>query len=77
MTRIHISLRTLDLEASKDFYTVLFGTRPDKAREGYLRFQPQQAPITLTLMEGGEPTGPDHLGLKFAEVAHTNEVWAR
>ena len=77
MTRIHLSLRTTDLEASTRFYTTLFGAPPDKLHEDYARFQPEDAPITLSLMPGTPGESHDHLGLKFPHPAGAKAAWQR
>lgn len=79
MSRIHLSLATTDLEASTAFYAALFGTPPDKLREDYRRFAPDDHPIVLSL-HPGVPTingGHEHLGLRFVDVAETKAAWSR
>ena len=75
MTRIHVSLRTADLEATTAFYTQLFGEAPDKVRPGYRRFAPAGVPVLLALMEG-EP-GVDHFGIRVDDVGAASAAWAR
>lgn len=77
MTRIHLSLQTRDLDATRAFYTALFGQEPDKVRANYVRFQPDSAPIALALMPGEPAKGPHHLGLKLQEPHETKAAWAR
>ncbi len=62
MTRIHLSLRTPDMEASTAFYRRLLGVAPDKVRDGYVRFAPADVPIVLSLQPGDAAL--DHLGLR-------------
>lgn len=63
MTRIHLSLRTTDLEAATAFYAKLLRTEPDKVHDDYVRFAPADIPILLALMPG--TGGVDHFGLRF------------
>lgn len=63
MTRIHVSLRTPDLDATAAFYAKLLGAAPDKVREGYVRFAPAGVPIVLSLMPG-DAAEVDHFGLR-------------
>ncbi len=77
--RIHIALTTRDLGAAESFYSALFGVEPDKVRDNYRRYQPDGAPIVLTLMPGepGTKGAVDHFGLRFADVAATKSAWER
>jgi catechol 2,3-dioxygenase-like lactoylglutathione lyase family enzyme len=75
MSRVQLALRVADLEASIDFYSMLFGTEPAKRRPGYANFAIAEPPLKLVLLEGdaGEPTRLDHLGI---EVDTTDQVTA-
>jgi catechol 2,3-dioxygenase-like lactoylglutathione lyase family enzyme len=73
--RIHVSLRTADLDAAVAFYTRLLGEGPDKVRDGYARFRPAHTPLLLALMEG-EP-GVDHFGLRLPDGADTQAEFGR
>ena len=79
MTRIHLSLATCDLAASTAFYATLFGEAPDKVADDYVRFSPSEHPIVLSLTPGtpAAPTGHEHWGLRFADVASTTAAWRR
>ena len=50
-SRIHVALAATDLAASKRFYETLFGEAPTKEREGYVKFEPQDPSVNLTLNE--------------------------
>jgi len=73
--RIHVSLRTRDLSASRAFYERLFGEDPDKVRDGYVRFAPHGVPILLALMEG-DP-GVDHFGVRMPDTDQARAAWDR
>ncbi|TNE88885.1 MAG: hypothetical protein EP330_12800 [Deltaproteobacteria bacterium] len=77
MTRVHLSLHTRDLAASRAFYATLLGTEPDKVREDYLRFQPAGVPIALAIMVGEPEPGPNHMGIKLVEPGDTKATWKR
>jgi catechol 2,3-dioxygenase-like lactoylglutathione lyase family enzyme len=47
--RAHISLDVVDVEAALPFYMVLFGTRPLKRRDDYIKFELEEPPLNLTL----------------------------
>jgi catechol 2,3-dioxygenase-like lactoylglutathione lyase family enzyme len=48
-SRIHISLDVANVEASLPFYMVLFGARPTKRREDYIKFELVEPSLNLTL----------------------------
>ncbi|HET7327519.1 MAG TPA: ArsI/CadI family heavy metal resistance metalloenzyme [Nocardioidaceae bacterium] len=75
MSRVQLALRVADLEASIDFYSRLFGTKPVKRRPGYANFAIVEPPLKLVLLEGQpeEDTRMDHLGV---EVESTDLVTA-
>lgn len=73
MARVQLALKVSDLEASIDFYSKLFNTKPTKLRPGYANFAVAEPPLKLVLLEG-EPdraTVFDHLGV---EVDSTEQV---
>ena len=76
--RVHVHLRTRDLQAARSFYTALLGA-PDKELPDLVRFQPAGVPVALTLMPG-EPAPPheaEHFGLKWETVDDAKAAWAR
>ncbi len=80
MSRIQLALNVSDLEASIEFYSLLFKTTPHKLRPGYANFEVAEPPLKLVLIEQSEAdrgTGPagalNHLGV---EVETTSEVTA-
>ncbi len=50
-SRIHIALAVRDLEYSRTFYETLLGEPPTKERPGYIKFEPQDPSVNLTLNE--------------------------
>ena len=80
MTRIHLSFPTRDLAASTAFYEALFATSPDKTRDDFVRFQPANVPITLSLTpdpDARPAPGTAHQGIKLADVASVRTAIAR
>ena len=73
--RIHMHLSVSNLEASRVFYEKFFGLAPVKAREGYLKFLPDFAPVNLALSPRRRGAGGDapvnHAGV---QVDSTQEV---
>ncbi|NKB80585.1 MAG: glyoxalase/bleomycin resistance/dioxygenase family protein [Nitrospirales bacterium] len=53
-SRVHIALAVMDLERSRTFYETLLGVPPTKERPGYVKFEPQNPSVNLTLNEVDE-----------------------
>ena len=74
-TRPHIGLSATDLDASVRFYTSLLGTAPDKRRDGYARFRPEQPALHLSLNASEQPAPsrrPEHFGIQVASTAEVD-----
>ena len=52
--RVHIGLAVTDLRRSRTFYEVLLGVAPAKERPGYVKFEPRDPSVNLTLNEVGD-----------------------
>ena len=50
-SRVHIALTVTDLERSRTFYETLLGIAPTKERADYVKFEPQDPSVNLTLNE--------------------------
>lgn len=72
--RIHIALAVKDLQASRQFYETLLGEAPTKVRPGYVKFEPLDPSVNLTLNEVENTnlnrTAETHFGVqvKSAEI---------
>ena len=55
--RVHIALAVTDLARSRTFYETLLGESPAKERPGYVKFEPQDPSLNLTLNEVSESPG--------------------
>ena len=53
-SRVHMALAVTDLEKSRAFYETLLGVPPTKERPGYVKFEPQDPSVNLTLNETRE-----------------------
>ena len=72
----HLAITVSDVDRSTPFYRALLGAEPAKARPGYVKFEPDDPGIVLTLVEGERGGGLgafNHGGIK---VASTDEVLA-
>lgn len=67
-SRIHVALAATDLTQSRDFYETLLGVAPSKERPGYVKFEPTDPSVNLTLNEvskTGDPSDlPTHFGIQ-------------
>ena len=70
VTRFHTGLEVGDLEQATRFYRVLFGTEPTKVRQGYAKFELEDPPVVLSLIEGKRRVAfrrsSDHFGIRVA-----------
>jgi catechol 2,3-dioxygenase-like lactoylglutathione lyase family enzyme len=72
----HLAINVSDTERATSFYRALLDAEPAKERPGYVKFEPEDPAIVLTLIQGerGESLGAfNHGGIK---VASTDEVLA-
>lgn len=76
-SRLHVGLAASDLERSEAFYTLLLGDEPSKRRPGYVKYEPEDPSVNLTLNEAAKSTerqgGPTHFGV---QVKTTDAVLA-
>ena len=48
-SRVHIALAVTNLKQSRAFYETLLGVSPTKERPGYVKFEPREPSVNLTL----------------------------
>ena len=68
--RLHVALHASDLERSTAFYRTLLGAEPSKVRPGYVKFEPAEPSVNLTLNES--PSGRaavSHFGVQVKTIA--------
>lgn len=75
MSRVQLALDVVDLDASVDFYSTLFGVGPHKRRPGYANFAITEPSLKLVLIQTDQTTrgsGPkgalNHLGVEVDSV---------
>jgi len=80
-SRIHIALATQHLGPSKAFYEVLFGVPPTKVRPGYVKFEPAEPSVNLTLNEVLTPEAASrpvsHFGVQVRSTEAVQQAKAR
>lgn len=70
--RLQLALNVRDLKEAVDFYSRLFGVRPNKRKPGYANFAIAEPPLKLVLFES--PDAPDRLNHLGVEVNDDGEV---
>ena len=49
LRRLHVGIAVSDIDRSRHFYTTLLGTAPSKQRPDYVKFEPSDPSVNLTL----------------------------
>lgn len=75
MSRVQLALDVVDLDASVEFYSTLFGVGPHKRRPGYANFAISEPPLKLVLIQTdgatrgtGAKGALNHLGVEVDSV---------
>ena len=80
-SRVHIALAVGDLERSRTFYETLLGVPPAKERPGYIKFEPQNPSVNLTLNEVDEVNNKSqptmHYGIQVKSSQAVQEAITR
>ena len=72
--RLQLALNVENLDQAVDFYSKMFGVRPNKEKPGYANFAIDEPPLKLVLFESpGAKERLNHLGV---EVFEDDEVEA-
>ena len=72
----HLAITVSDVGRSLPFYRALLDSEPSKTKPGYVKFEPDEPAIVLTLVEGDRGTGLgafNHGGIK---VTSSDDVLA-
>jgi catechol 2,3-dioxygenase-like lactoylglutathione lyase family enzyme len=77
--RPHLAITVTDVERSLRFYEALFGTAPEKVRDGYAKFSVADPALNFTLNQGPrEGLGAfNHAGIQVASTADVLEAKER
>ncbi|MEO1241252.1 MAG: ArsI/CadI family heavy metal resistance metalloenzyme [Pseudomonadota bacterium] len=67
MKRLHIHIKTQDLEKSIGFYSAMFGKTPDKQEPDYAKWLLDDPAANIALSTHSESTGIAHVGVSFDE----------
>lgn len=78
LMRAHISLDVTDVEVALPFYMVLFGARPTKRRDDYVKFELLEPPLNLTLNRHQDSTASSgHYGIQVKSSRAVEEFRER
>lgn len=72
--RLHVALNTADLDAAERFYRVLLGVEPSKKRPGYIKFEPLDPSVNLTLNEVSDAGAGTRLASHFGIQVKTTDA---
>ena len=67
MKRIHIHIRSNDLEASAQYYNALFGAEPTRREPDYIKWALDDPAINLAISSGNGEPGIDHVGVSLGD----------
>ena len=74
MKRLHIHLKTQDLETSIAYYEALFGEAPTVREDDYAKWLIDEPAANISLSTHGGAAGIDHVGLSFDTEADLETV---
>jgi predicted enzyme related to lactoylglutathione lyase len=74
--RPHLALTVTDVERAIPFYEALFGTKPEKVRDGYAKFSVAEPALNFTLNQGTRSEGLGAFNHAGIQVASTDDVLA-
>jgi catechol 2,3-dioxygenase-like lactoylglutathione lyase family enzyme len=76
MKKLHVYVFVKDLEKSSAFYTNLFKTEPNKARDDYVKWDLENPPLNFAISNHGK-AGLDHLGIEVENSSELAELYQR
>ncbi len=65
MKRLHIHIRTKDIDRSVAYYAALFGVKPEKRRDGYARWLLDDPYAHVSVSTHAGAPGLDHVGISI------------
>lgn len=77
MKRLHIHVRTNDLEASIAYYNALFGAEPTRLEIDYAKWLLDDPAVNLAVSSRGGKAGIDHLGVSVDDDDTLEDIAAR
>lgn len=77
MKRLHLHIKTRDLDRSVAFYTALFGAAPTLRRDDYAKWLLDDPRAHVSLSTHAETTGVDHAGIAIETEEELDAVAQR
>lgn len=77
MKRFHIHVGVKDLEQSINFYSTLFGQKPNKVKEDYAKWMLEDPRVNFAISTRAGQKGVDHLGLQVDAPEELSELTNR
>jgi len=77
MKRFHVHVRVDDLEASVEFYKVLFGVEPSVCKTDYAKWMLDDPRINFAVSAGSAASAIDHLGFQVEADGELEAIAAR
>ena len=77
MKRLHIHIKTEDLEKSVAFYSAMFGKAPDKQEPDYAKWLLDDPAANIALSTNRTDTGIGHVGVSFDTIEDLDAVAER
>ena len=77
MKRLHLHIKTLDLDRSVAFYTALFGEAPTQLKDDYAKWLLDDPRANVSLSTHATITGVDHAGVSIETEEELDAVAQR
>ncbi len=77
MKRFHIHVGVKDLNHSIQFYSTLFGQRPEKVKDDYAKWMLEDPRVNFAISTRSGKEGVDHLGMQVDESNELIEILER
>ena len=77
MKKLHIHIKTKDLDQSVAFYTTMFGTAPTRLEADYAKWLLDDPVANVSLSTHGGTAGVDHLGISVDSREALDEIAER
>lgn len=77
MKRLHIHLKTKDLDRSIAFYTAMFGEGPTRVEKDYAKWLLDDPRANISVSTHGGEAGFDHAGISIETKDELEEIAAR
>ncbi len=74
--RPHLSINVKNIKNSIEFYSKVFGVKPQKQTDSYAKFDLEKPQLNFSMLEASEDRAPsrvNHLGIEVDDVAQITE----